>query len=40
MVTACWTCGAESFYESWDFTILRRSELGWLRTYRGGGGGC
>lgn len=29
-----------SYYESWDFTILRRSELGWLRTYRGGGGGC
>lgn len=28
------------YYESWDFTILRRSELGWLRTYRGGGGGC
>lgn len=29
-----------NYYESGDYTILRRSELGWLRAYRGGGGGC
>jgi hypothetical protein len=28
------------YYESWDFEILRRGELGWTRAYRGGGGGC
>jgi hypothetical protein len=28
------------YYESWDFTILRRTEHGWMPVYRGGGGGC
>lgn len=28
------------YYESWDFTILRRGDLGWTAVYRGGGGGC
>lgn len=28
------------YYESWDFTILRRGDLGWSRAYQGGGGGC
>jgi hypothetical protein len=28
------------YYESWDFTILRRAEHGWMPVYRGGGGGC
>jgi hypothetical protein len=29
-----------NYYESWDFTILRRTEHGWIPVYRGGGGGC
>jgi hypothetical protein len=29
-----------TYYESGDFTILRRTEHGWIAVYRGGGGGC
>ena len=29
-----------TYYESWDFTIFRRTEHGWMPVYRGGGGGC
>jgi len=28
------------YYESWDFTILRRIPAGWMVAYQGGGGGC
>ncbi|HEU4884361.1 MAG TPA: hypothetical protein VFT45_19045 [Longimicrobium sp.] len=28
------------FYESWSFTILTRSPMGWVEVYSGGGGGC
>lgn len=28
------------YYESWDFGILKRTELGWRLVYRGGRGGC
>ena len=29
-----------SYYESWDYTILRRGDGGWTALFRGGGGGC
>ena len=28
------------YYESWDYTILRRTGPGWEQVYKGGGGGC
>jgi hypothetical protein len=28
------------FYESWTYTILTRTPMGWIESYSGGGGGC
>ncbi|MBW3571199.1 MAG: hypothetical protein KY467_08835 [Gemmatimonadetes bacterium] len=28
------------YYESWDYTVLRRGAEGWTEIYHGGGGGC
>jgi hypothetical protein len=30
----------KEFYEAWSYTILRRTEDGWVEVYHGGGGGC
>lgn len=30
----------KGFYESWSYTILRRTPMGWVEVYHGGGGGC
>lgn len=29
-----------TYYESWDYTVLRRGAGGWTEIYQGGGGGC
>jgi hypothetical protein len=29
-----------SFYESWSYTVLKRTPEGWAEVYTGGGGGC
>ena len=29
-----------TYYESWDYAILRRGPGGWTKIYHGGGGGC
>ena len=29
-----------SYYEMWDFVILRRTDSGWSEVYQGGGAGC
>jgi hypothetical protein len=29
-----------TYYEGWDYTILSRTEAGWIEVHRGGGTGC